>query len=91
MKCGEWQNLDNKKPESLEPKRRDDRAPQFGDIKEKQWHKIRLYGLRKVLNQGKKNHRGRRAASGWPGYWRPDRLRAPYGGGRGRLAPMRQT
>lgn len=29
---------DNKKPDNLEPKRRDYRAPQNGDIKEKQWH-----------------------------------------------------
>lgn len=28
----------NKKPDNLEPKRRDYRAPQNGDIKEKQWH-----------------------------------------------------
>ena len=26
------------KPDNLEPKRRDYRAPQNGDIKEKQWH-----------------------------------------------------
>ncbi|HGE8334881.1 TPA: hypothetical protein ACGD5E_000978 [Serratia marcescens] len=35
---GMWAVSGNKKPDNLEPKRRDYRAPQNGDIKEKQWH-----------------------------------------------------
>lgn len=31
------------------------RAPQYGDIKEKQWHKLRLHLKRKVLSTDEKS------------------------------------
>ncbi|WP_125933207.1 hypothetical protein [Candidatus Sodalis sp. SoCistrobi] len=50
-KNDDWsgKSRNNKKPERLEPNRRDARAPQNGDIKEKQWHKVGPGGGEKVL------------------------------------------
>ncbi|WP_033575608.1 hypothetical protein [Dickeya chrysanthemi] len=46
---------EKKRPIVLEPNRRERRAPQFRDIKEKQWHLFRLYCWKKVLRFLKKS------------------------------------